>query len=183
MILAMSLAASGAAAESEWGLVLNGKSVHVDAARDWNESNWGLGFELEFEPEARWVKVAVGSAFRDSQNNISYLVGGGIKRRYRFPRLNDNLYFDIGGVGFMMTREDIDHNRPFPGLLPTFTLGSRHVAVNFSYLPGSAAHKVSGVRALDPSLDGIYFIQLRLDAGLFAPKGRRRAIFADNNSE
>jgi hypothetical protein len=168
---------------SDWGIVLNGKSFHVDAEHDWNENNWGLGFELEFQPEARWVKVAVGGGFVDSQDSMSYMAGAGLKRRFRVPRVGREFYVDVGAIGFLMTRQDVDNNRPFPGILPTLTVGSRHVAVNLAYLPGSAAHEVAGVRNLDPSIDAIYFMQIRLSPRLFAPvNSRLRMAFADRGN-
>jgi hypothetical protein len=44
------LAETGASAQSRgaWDVVVNGRSLHVNAAREWNEDNWGLGFEREF---------------------------------------------------------------------------------------------------------------------------------------
>src|SRR5262245_7870515 len=54
-----------AAAQSSgaWDLVLNGRAVHVNAARDWNEDNWGLGFEREFASDTPWVKLALANGF------------------------------------------------------------------------------------------------------------------------
>ena len=43
--------------------MLNGRAVHLNASRDWNEDNVGLGFEREFDANGRWVKVAMGTVF------------------------------------------------------------------------------------------------------------------------
>jgi len=169
-LFAMLFAAPAAA--SDWGIVLNGKAVHVDSSYDWNERNWGLGFEREFHSEARWVGLALGSGFVDSQDSMSYLGGGGLKRRFRPP--GRRIYFDVGVVGFMMTRTNIDKSRPFPGFLPTFTVGSPQIALNIAYLPGAAADAVAGVRNLDPGIDSIWFLQLRLSPQLFSPRRRTR---------
>ncbi len=158
---------------SDWGIVLNGKAFHVDAAHDWNETNLGLGFEREFGAHSRWVKLAVGSGFVDSQNEMSYMAGGGLKRRFHVPSVGPDFYLDVGAVGFMMTRQDIDNNKPFPGILPTFTVGTRNFALNLAYLPGSAADQVAGIRNLDPDIDAIFFMQIKLSPRLFSPTTRR----------
>jgi hypothetical protein len=43
------LVESGGAAQPNgaWDIVVNGRSLHVNATHDWNEDNWGLGFERE----------------------------------------------------------------------------------------------------------------------------------------
>lgn len=168
----LSLAAAAARA-SDWSIVLNGRAVHVDASRDWNESNWGLGFEREFGGDARWVKVAVGNGFKDSRDEMSYMAGGGIKRRFRPPA--NEMYVDLGVIGFAMTRRDVNHNEPFPGVLPTLTVGIDKVAVNVIYLPASIGERITNGRRIDPDIDGVLFLQLKLDAGLFGVRERRRA--------
>src|SRR6516165_2149806 len=77
-------------AEGDWGLVINGRSVHLNAERHWNEDNWGLGFEKEFNSSSRWVATAVANAFKDSMDNPSYMAGASIKRRFRVP--SDSFY-------------------------------------------------------------------------------------------
>jgi hypothetical protein len=166
---------------SDWSVVLNGKAYHVNAAEDWNEANWGLGVEREFASGSRWVKVVLGNGFKDSQNEMSYMAGGGIKRRFRLQSLSDALYVDVGVVGFLMTRQDYNSNRPFPGLLPALTVGTRHVAVNVTYLPQAAVDRIN---RRDPDLEGAFFIQLKLNPSLFAVRGARgwdRLVVARNN--
>lgn len=164
---------------SAWGIVINGKAIHVDSSYDWNERNWGLGFEREFGPRAHWVKLALGSAFIDSESAMSYMGGGGLKRRFRLPKLGSGFYVDIGAVGFLMARKDVDAYRPFPGVLPTLTIGSTRVAVNIAYLPASAADAVAGVRRVDPGIDAMLFLQARVNPRVFAPVGMRlKTLFA-----
>src|SRR5215475_4625147 len=81
-----------AMADSDWGLVLNGHAVHLNAEKHWNEDNWGLGFEKEFNSSARWVTTAVANAFKDSMDSPSYMAGASIKRRFRARP--DRFYFD-----------------------------------------------------------------------------------------
>jgi hypothetical protein len=159
-------------AEGNWGVVINGRSVHLNAEHQWNENNWGLGFEKEFNSSARWVATAVANAFNDSMDNTSYMAGASIKRRFRVP--SSHVYFDAGLVGFLMKRQNLRDNAPFPGALPTLTFGARHFAVNLTYMPGSAVDHVTNARLLDPAITGVFFIQVKLDAGLFAP--RRDAV-------
>jgi hypothetical protein len=173
LVCLLSCFVTGPAQASDWGIVVNGKAYHVNSTYDWNENNWGLGFEREFNQRSRWVRMAVGSGFIDSQNSMSYMGGGGLKRRFLIPRIGQDFYVDIGAVAFLMTRQDINNNKPFPGLLPTLTVGSRHIAVNLAYLPGSVADAVSGIRTIDPNIDAIYFVQLRLSPRLFTPMGSR----------
>jgi hypothetical protein len=159
-------------AEGDWGIVLNGRSVHLNAEQHWNENNWGLGFEKEFNSSGRWVTAAVANVFKDSMDNTSYMAGASIKRRFRVP--SNHVYFDAGLVGFLMTRDNVRDDAPFPGALPTLTFGARHFAVNVTYMPGSIVDHVTNAHLLDPAITGVFFIQLKLDASLFAP--RRNAI-------
>jgi Antimicrobial peptide resistance and lipid A acylation protein PagP len=172
----VSLLSAKAHAQTDWGIVLNGRSVHVNATRDWNEDNWGLGVEREFNSGGRWVKLAMANGFKDSANEPSYMAGGGLKRRFRM--FSDHAYFDIGVIGFVMTREDVRHSQPFPGLLPALSFGGKRVAVNVTYLPEAAVDHVTDARRTDPTLNGVFFIQLKLDASLFG-FGNRRQFLAD----
>lgn len=163
---------SSAASAQDWGVVVNGKAIHLNSEQDWNESNWGLGIEREFDRQSRWVKVVLGNGFRDSTDELSYMAGAGIKRRFRLNRLADDLFVDVGVIGFLMTRQDVGGNRPFPGLLPALTVGSRNVALNLTYLPRNWADMATNISSVDPNVDGILFLQLKLDARLFG-FGRR----------
>jgi hypothetical protein len=168
--------AATAQAQSDWSVVLNGRAVHLNAAKDWNEANWGLGLEKEFRSSGRWVRMALANGFRDSAEHPSYMAGGGLKRRFRL--VSDDLYVDLGVIGFLMTRHDVDGNRPFPGVLPALTVGGKHVALNMTYLPNSVVDGITHANLKDPEMRGIFFLQLKLDAGLFGFRGRR-PILAD----
>lgn len=164
-----------------WDVVVNGRSVHIDAAREWNENNWGLGFEHEFASDSRWIKVALANGFKDSMENPSYMAGGGIKRRFNLR--SQGFYVDIGGVAFLMTRENVNHNQPFPGILPAATFGFRRVALNLTYLPQVVVDRVTDARRHDPSMDGVFFFQIKLDASLFGFRSRGRQFLADGSSQ
>jgi hypothetical protein len=180
----LALALSATADAGQWDVVLNGKAIHVDADKDWNENNWGLGFEHEFNPESRWVKLALGSGFRDSEDAMSYMGGGGIKRRFRLPVGQRRVHVDVGAIGFVMTRRDVGANAPFPGILPAFSVGTRQFAVNLTYLPGQLAEQVANARTADPNLDGIFFVQFKVNSKLFGfGSGRLSERFAADTSE
>jgi len=177
--LAAAISGAAQAQESAWEVVVNGRSVHVNAARRWNEDNWGIGVEREFNSDGRWVKVALANGFKDSADHPSYMAGGGLKRRFRMP--SDHAYFDVGLIGFVMTREDVRHNQPFPGVLPVITFGIKRVAVNVTYLPETAVDRVSDAQLADPNMKGVFFIQLKLDASLFGLGSRRQRVLADSD--
>lgn len=160
-------------AQSNWGVVLNGHAVHVNAEKHWNEANWGLGFEKEFNSSGRWVSAAVANGFKDSLDNPSYMAGASLKRRFRM--FENHFYFDAGIVAFYMTRHDVRHNEPFPGALPAMTFGARRVAVNVTYMPGSVVDEVTHANRVDPAMEGVFFIQVKLDASLFGFGSRRSA--------
>jgi hypothetical protein len=47
-----------------------------------------------------------------------------------------------------------------------------------TYLPGTWADKAANIHRVDPSVDGILFLQLKLDARLFGFGRRSGAVFA-----
>ena len=159
-------AAVTASAEDDWSLILNGKAIHVNSSKDWNEENWGLGLEREFDGQSRWVKVALINGFKDSQDEMSYMAGGGLKRRFRLTSVSDDLFVDVGLVGFLMTREDVNDNRPFPGLLPAVTFGTERMALNLTYLSGAMMDSATQVRRADPTVSGLVFLQLKFHPSL-----------------
>ena len=148
--------------------VINGKSFHIDSDYDWNENNFGVGIEYEFEPRSLWIKTLMANGFRDSRDNMSYMVGAGLHRRLLSSERFAEIYFDAGINAFVMTRDDVDDGKPFPGLLPSFTLGNRYVGLNLSYVPKSFVQKYMKANNVDPDMDGVIFLQfkVRLDRWL-----------------
>ena len=182
-VLASCFPSSPAQAQSDggWDVVLNGRAVHMNAANDWNEDNWGLGMEREFATRGPWVKVALVNGFEDSMGDTSYMAGGGLKRRFRLGR-DDDFYIDVGGVAFLMTRETVNGGQPFPGLLPAATFGFKRVAMNVTYMPESVVDRVTNSKKYDPSMQGVFFLQLKLDASLFGFGRRDRHFLADSTA-
>lgn len=168
----------------DWNLLLNGKAVHVDASKDWNENNLGLGIEREFHADSRWVKLAMANGYLDSDDNMAYMAGGGIKRRFRLERLAPEWHVDLGIIGFLMTRHDVDNNRRFPGALPVMSVGNGNLAVNMTYMPASVVERTVPLRVNDPTVDGVFFFQFSFDIGLFRLGGdRRNSLLAANDAK
>jgi hypothetical protein len=168
VVAALVFSSDNAEAQTDgpWDVVVNGRSVHINAAHEWNEDNRGFGLEREFAAAERpWIKVALANSFTDSMGDRSYMAGGGIKRRFHVR--SDDLYVDLGAVGFLMTRRTVNHNQPFPGVLPAATFGFKRVALNLTYLPESAVNRVTASNRHDPTMEGVFFLQLKLDASLF----------------
>ena len=153
----------------ELSAVLNGRSIHIGAAEDWNENNLGLGIEYQFASESRWKTILLANGFRDSNESMSYMAGAGLHRTvFDTPRLG-NFYVDVGVSAFVMTREDVNDNRPFPGLLPSLTIGNRYGGINLTYLPVEAVEKLTGTRMIDESISGIVFLQFKVSASQLFP--------------
>jgi hypothetical protein len=172
-----------AAAQSNgaWDVVLNGRAIHMNATHQWNEDNWGLGIEREFASSSPWVKVALANGFKDSVGEPSYMAGGGIKRR--FALRSEDFHVDLGGVAFLMTRQQVNGNRPFPGVLPAATFGFKRVALNLTYMPEAVADLVTNSKKHDPSMEGVFFLQLKLDASLFGLGRRTRQWLAQGAAD
>lgn len=159
LVAAMPFASASA---GEFATVINGKSFHVGASQDWNENNLGLGFEYQFRDGARWKPVLMANGFRDSNESMSYVAGAGLHRNLLSLRKLGGLYLDAGLNAFVMTREDVNDNRPFPGILPSITLGNRYAGFNLTYLPAHALEKAFSQQMRDDSIKGIIFLQFKV---------------------
>ncbi len=143
-------------------LVINGKSFHVNSRYDWNENNYGLGLQYQFESTSSWKKNCMANGFRDSNDNMSYMAGVGLHRRLMSTDRFAGFYIDAGINAFLMTREDINDNRPFPGVLPSVSFGNRYGGFNLTYLPVQAIEKMLNAEFVDPTMSGIVFVQFRI---------------------
>ena len=119
----------------ELHLVVSGKSIHLGTDTSFNEENWGLGFEYDFEEKNNWINLITGVTFKDSLNNTSNYLGAGTKRRYLLGDDPQGMHIDAGVLAFAMTRRDYRDNDPFLGVLPFISVGNRRVAVNITYVP------------------------------------------------
>lgn len=149
--------------------VINGKSIHVDSTYEWNEANYGFGIEYEFADQSLWRPVVMANGFRDSNDEMSYFAGAGLHRRLLRTDSLGGAYLDAGLNVFVMTRRDVNDNKPFPGMLPSVTFGNRYVGFNVTYLPVSAVKNMLRVNMADPTVSGIYFLQFKVNVEQLLP--------------
>lgn len=150
-------------------VIVNGKSHHFDSSYDWNEDNYGVGLEYEFATESRWRTVAMANGLRDSNDQMSYMVGAGLHRRLFATDRLAGFYVDAGINALLMTREDVNDNRPFPSVLPSLSFGNRHMGLNLTYLPKIAVEQMTQTQMIDPTIDGIVFMQLKVSIDRVLP--------------
>ena len=150
-------------------VVINGKSAHINANHDWNENNYGLGLEYQFDTKSRWRKIVMANGFRDSDNNMSYMAGAGLHRRLLQTNRFSEFYFDVGINAFIMTREDVNDNQPFPGALPSLSFGNKYGGFNLTYLPMRAAQKLVGANSKRPAVTGVFFLQFKISLSQLLP--------------
>lgn len=160
LLAVLSLASPATA--GEFSTIINGKSYHINSTYDWNEDNYGVGAEYVFSTESRWKKSVMANGFRDSNNAMSYMAGVGLHRRLIESKRLAGFYFDAGLTAFLMTREDVGDNKPFPGVLPSLSFGNRYAGMNLTYLPGIAVRKMVNANFVDPHISGIVFVQLKV---------------------
>jgi hypothetical protein len=149
--------------------VINGKSYHFNSEYDWNENNLGLGIEHEFASKSKWRTIVMANGFRDSTDNMSYMVGAGLHRRLVESEKLSGFYISAGLNAFIMTRDDVDDSNPFPGILPSVTIGNDKVGINLTYLPKAAVEKTTHSKFIDPGISGILFLQFKVSMDLFMP--------------
>ena len=153
----------------KFNAVLNGKSHHFNSTYDWNENNAGLGIEHEFASTSAWRTTVMANAFRDSTDTMSYMAGGGLHRRLFETERMSGFYVSAGLNAFIMTRDDVDDSKPFPGILPSITIGNDKVGFNLTYLPRAAVEATTNSTVVDPTVSGILFMQFKVSIDLFMP--------------
>ena len=149
--------------------VINGKSYHFNSTYDWNENNAGLGLEHEFASTSAWRTTVMANAFRDSTDAMSYMAGGGLHRRLFETERMSGFYISAGLNAFVMTRSDVGDSRPFPGILPSVSIGNEKVGFNLTYLPRKAVESTTNSTMVDPTISGILFIQFKVSLDQFLP--------------
>jgi len=149
--------------------VLNGKSYHLNSTYDWNENNFGLGLEHEFESISAWRTTVMANAFRDSTESMSYMAGAGLHRRlFETDRLS-GFYVYAGLNAFIMTRDDVESSKPFPGILPSVSIGNEKIGFNLTYLPRQAVELTTQSEIVDPTISGILFVQFKVSLDQLLP--------------
>lgn len=152
---ALLLIFSATAWADEMSLLVNGKAIHINppAGKDLNQKNWGLGLQYDWAPvKNNWIPFASASGFIDSNYNPSYYAGGGALRRFHY----DGMRVDLGAIGFFMIRKGYNHERPFLGVLPAFSVGTEKVALNMTYIP-----------KVEPKVVALWFFQLKINFSNF----------------
>jgi len=149
--------------------VLNGKSYHLNSTYHWNENNFGLGLEHEFESISAWRTTVMANAFRDSTESMSYMAGAGLHRRlFETDRLS-GFYVYAGLSAFIMTRDDVESSKPFPGILPSVSIGNEKIGFNLTYLPRQAVELTTQSEIVDPTISGILFVQFKVSLDQLLP--------------
>jgi len=173
MLLSLCLLLPVLAAPAAWAgktnAVLNGKSYHFNSSYDWNEDNYGLGVEYEFEQKSAWKKVVMANSFRDSTGEMSYMAGAGLHRRLYETDALAGFSIYAGINAFLMTREDVNGSKPFPGVLPSITIGNDHMGFNLTYLPRKAVEETVSANIVDPTISGILFLQFKVSLAQILP--------------
>lgn len=116
----------------ELHLIISGKSFHINPKKEWNENNTGLGLEYDFNPIKNWIPLITGASIKDSNDQTSNYLGGGVK--YNIVDHN-GFYMNLGGIAFFMTRHDYQDNKPFLGAIPFLSIGYQRVSTNITYVP------------------------------------------------
>ena len=167
LVLTLSGASPADAGESH--LVINGRSYHIDSTYDWNENNLGLGLEYRFKQESAWRRIAMVNGFRDSTDVMSYMAGFGLHRRVYETDGFGGFYVYAGLNAFVMTRDDVNSGEPFPGILPSLSVGNRDFGVNLTYLPRQAVQETTNSHIVDPTISGIVFLQFKVNMSRLLP--------------
>jgi hypothetical protein len=149
--------------------IINGKSYHLDSTYEWNDINTGLGIEREFDSTSAWRTTVMANAFRDSTDAMSYMAGGGLHRRLFETERLSGFYVSAGLSAFVMTRKDTNNNRPFPGVLPSVSIGNDKIGFNLTYLPRKAVETTTGSTIVDPTISGILFVQFKISLDQILP--------------
>ena len=123
-------------------VIINGKAIHQQK-KNFNEENWGVGFEYNFKEEKKWINFVNGGFFKDSFSNQSNYLGGGTKRRFLLTDDIKGWHLDLGITAFLMTRKDYKNNQPFVGALPYLSVGTDKFAINATYIPSISPKFVS----------------------------------------
>ena len=166
--LLMALSPSSAWAGKSHAIV-NGKSYHFNSSYEWNEDNYGFGLEHEFEQTSPWKKVVMANGFRDSNYNMSYMAGAGLHRRIYETHKLAGFYVYAGINAFVMTREDAGSD-PFPGILPSISVGNDKFGMNLTYLPKQAIETTTDSHVVDPTLSGVLFLQFKVSLDQLTPQ-------------
>ena len=100
----------------------------------YQEAPLGIGYgRSKFDRDGDLQRV-FGMVFQDSHFKPNYTVGYAFEKSWR-PAAD----WRLGGgfTAFVMTRPDIGHYTPFPGVLPFGSVSYKNVSVEATYVPGA----------------------------------------------
>ncbi len=157
------------AVAGKFNAVINGKSHHFNSTYDWNENNFGLGIEHEFDSVSAWRTTVMANGFRDSTDKMSYMAGAGLHRRLFETERLSGFYVYAGLNAFIMARDDVEDSKPFPGLLPSVSIGNEKIGFNLTYLPRQAVEVTTQSNIVDPTISGILFVQFKVSLEQLLP--------------
>jgi len=160
---------NSAAFAGKFSAVLNGKSYHFNSTYDWNDKNFGLGIEHEFDSKSAWRTTVMANGFRDSTDKMSYMAGAGLHRRIFETERLSGFYVYAGLNAFVMTRDDVGDSKPFPGILPSVSIGNEKIGLNLTYLPRQAVEATTQSEIVDPTISGILFVQFKISLDQILP--------------
>lgn len=109
------------------------------------------------------------NGFRDSTSNMSYMAGAGLYRRIFETDKLKGFYIYAGLNAFLMMRDDVNGNKPFPGVLPSVSVGNDKVGLNLTYMPRKAVEETVNSSMVDPTLSGILFLQVKVSMDQLLP--------------
>ena len=92
----------------------------------------GIGKGL-INANGNWEGIYVMS-FQDSHGLYQYMAGYGWVPLWNMT--DSEFKYGLGVTAFVMSREDIDHYIPFPGILPIASIRYKDLSLETTYIPG-----------------------------------------------
>ncbi len=111
------------------------RAYAADKIATYQEHPWGLGVGRGlYNEKGNWEGVyALG--FQDSHFKPQWMAGYSWKT---FWRPSEDLRVGLGYTAFLMSRTDILHYVPFPGIVPVASLSYKNLSLETTYVPGGA---------------------------------------------
>jgi len=94
----------------------------------------GLGFGRGRYDEKGNYEGVYAMGFQDSHFKPQWMAGYVWRAIWR-PA--EDMRLGLGWTAFVMAREDIGHYTPFPGILPTASIGYKKLSLETTYVPGA----------------------------------------------
>jgi lipid IVA palmitoyltransferase len=125
----------------QWDIYLPAYTWHLpflyDAEKRHEYNSYPLGFGIGksiINDHNNWEGV-YGLGFQDSHTEFQFMLGYNWNAMWSNSFVKD-LTYGIGYTVFLMSRKDIMHYIPFPGILPTVNLTYKSLSLGSTYIPG-----------------------------------------------